>query len=133
MLGVQVDVGQAVQPGQALAEMDPVDLDQRLAALDGEYGRNKAEAMAERCRAINPLVEVDVIPQFLTASNMADLLDRGFDLVLDACDSFRVKVEMIAWCRRRKLPIVVSGSAGGRTDPTQIRLRELSRLSLIPI
>ena len=99
----------------------------QLPALDGQYGRNKAEAMAERCRAINPLVEVDVIPQFLTASNMADLLDRGFDLVLDACDSFRVKVEMIAWCRRRKLPIVVSGSAGGRTDPTQIRLRDLSR------
>ena len=99
----------------------------QLPALDGQYGRNKAETMAERCRAINPLVEVDVIPQFLTASNMADLLDRGFDLVLDACDSFRVKVEMIAWCRRRKLPIVVSGSAGGRTDPTQIRLRDLSR------
>jgi tRNA A37 threonylcarbamoyladenosine dehydratase len=99
----------------------------QLPALDGQYGRNKAEAMADRCRAINPLIDVDVVPMFLTGSNMAELLDRGFDLVLDACDSFRVKVEMIAWCRRRKLPIVVSGSAGGRTDPTQIRLRDLSR------
>ena len=99
----------------------------QLPALEGHYGRNKAEAMAERCRAINPLIDVDAVPQFLTSTNMADLLDRGFDLVLDACDSFRVKVEMIAWCRRRKLPIVVSGSAGGRTDPTQIRLRDLSR------
>jgi tRNA A37 threonylcarbamoyladenosine dehydratase len=34
---------------------------------------------------------------------------------------------MIAWCRRRKLPIVVSGSAGGRTDPTLVRVRDLSR------
>ena len=99
----------------------------QLPALDGQYGRNKAEAMAERCRAINPLVEVDVIPQFLTSSNMADLLDRGFDLVLDACDSFRTKVEAIAWCRRRKQPIVTVGSAGGRSDVTQIRVRDLSR------
>lgn len=99
----------------------------QLPALDGQYGRNKAEAMAERCRAINPLAEVDALPMFLTGGNMEQLLDRGFDLVLDACDSFRVKVEMIAWCRRRKLPIIVSGSAGGRTDPTQIRLRDLSR------
>jgi len=99
----------------------------QLPALEGQYGQNKADAMAARCRAINPLIEVDAVPQFLTASNMADLLDRGFDLVLDACDSFRVKVEMIAWCRRRKLPVVVSGSAGGRTDPTLIRLRDLSR------
>lgn len=99
----------------------------QLPALAGQYGRNKAEAMADRCRAINPLIDVEVVPQFLTASNMGELLDRDFDLVLDACDSFRVKVEMIAWCRRRKLPVVVSGSAGGRTDPTQIRLRDLSR------
>ncbi len=99
----------------------------QLPALEGQYGRNKAEAMAERCRAINPLIEVEVVPMFLTAGNLESLLDRDFDLVLDACDSFRVKVEMIAWCRRRKLPLVVSGSAGGRTDPTQIRLRDLSR------
>jgi tRNA threonylcarbamoyladenosine dehydratase len=99
----------------------------QLPALEGQYGRNKAEAMAERCRAINPLADVEAVPMFLTSGNMEQLLDRGFDLVLDACDSFRVKVEMIAWCRRRKLPIIVSGSAGGRTDPTQIRLRDLSR------
>ena len=47
--------------------------------------------------------------------------------MLDACDSFRSKVELIAWCRRRKLPLVTVGSAGGRTDPTQVRVRDLSR------
>ena len=99
----------------------------QLPALEGQYGRNKCDAMADRCRAINPLVEVRAVPSFLTATNQDELLDQGFDLVLDACDSFRTKVEMIAWCRRRKLPVIVSGSAGGRTDPTQIRLRDLSR------
>ena len=48
----------------------------QLPALDGQYGRNKAEAMADRCRAINPLIDVDVVPMFLTGSNMAELLDR---------------------------------------------------------
>jgi tRNA threonylcarbamoyladenosine dehydratase len=99
----------------------------QLPALDGQYGRNKAEAMAERCRAINPAIGVEALPVFLSAGNMATLLGEGVDLVLDACDSFRVKVELVAWCRRRKLPLVVSGSAGGRTDPTLVRLRDLSR------
>ena len=99
----------------------------QLPALAGQYGRNKSEAMADRCRAINPLIQVDAVPSFLTATNLEALLDRDFDLVLDACDSFRTKAEMIAWCRRRKLPVVVSGSAGGRTDPTQVRMRDLSR------
>jgi len=99
----------------------------QLPALAGQYGRNKAEAMAERCRAINPDIQVDAIASFLTVSNMVELLDRDFDLVIDACDSFRVKVETIAWCRRRKLPILTVGAAGGRTDPTLVRIRDVSR------
>lgn len=99
----------------------------QLHALDGHYGRNKADVLAERCRAIHPNIEVEALASFLTPSNLEELLGRGYDLVVDACDSFRSKVEMIAWCRRRKLPLVVSGSAGGRTDPTQIRIRDLSR------
>jgi tRNA A37 threonylcarbamoyladenosine dehydratase len=99
----------------------------QLFALDGQFGRGKAESLAERCLAINPRLQVEIVPSFLTSANLQSLLDRDYDLVLDACDSFRSKVEMIAWCRRRKLPLVVSGSAGGRTDPTQVRVRDLSR------
>jgi HlyD family secretion protein len=46
VLGVQVDVGQTVQPGQPLAEMDPVDLDQRLAALDASLARAQSVQQA---------------------------------------------------------------------------------------
>lgn len=99
----------------------------QLPAHEGQFGRAKVEAMAARCRAINPQMTVEAIPDFLTAGNLESLLDRGFDLVLDACDSFRSKVELIAWCRRRKLPLIVVGSAGGRTDTTLVRVRDLSR------
>lgn len=99
----------------------------QLPALAGQYGRNKAQAMAERCRAINPAIDAVPVEAFLTPSNLEALLGDGFDLVLDACDSFRTKVEAIAWCRRRKQPIVTVGAAGGRTDPTQVRVRDLSR------
>ncbi len=99
----------------------------QLPALAGQYGRNKARAMAERALAINPALDVAAIEAFVTPSNLEPMLGGGYDLVLDACDSFRAKVEMIAWCRRRKLPLVTVGSAGGRTDPTQVRVRDLSR------
>jgi len=99
----------------------------QLHAIDGEYGRAKVQVMAERARAINPSMTVDAIAQFLTTSNLEELLGRGYDFVLDCCDAFRVKVEMIAWCRRRKIPLIVSGSAGGRTDPTLVTVRDLSK------
>ncbi|CBA15649.1 tRNA threonylcarbamoyladenosine dehydratase [Xanthomonas albilineans] len=99
----------------------------QLPALAGQYGRNKAVAMRERCVAINPMIEAVAVEAFLAPSNIAELLGDGFDLVIDACDSFRVKVESIAWCRRRKLPLLTVGSAGGRTDPTLVRVRDVSR------
>lgn len=99
----------------------------QLPALQGQYGRGKAEAMAERCLGINPGIAVEPVAAFLTPANLDPLLDRGYDLVLDACDSFRSKVEAIAWCRRRKQPVITVGSAGGRIDPTLVRVRDLSR------
>lgn len=99
----------------------------QLPALAGQYGRAKVEAMGERLRAINPGIDLDLRQQFLTPSNLGELLDAPGDVVLDACDSFRSKVEAIAYCRRRKQPIVTVGSAGGRSDVTQVRVRDLSR------
>lgn len=103
----------------------------QLHALDGEYGHPKVDVVARRMRAINPELRVHAITQFLTSANMTDLLGRDelppYSAVLDACDAVKVKVEMIAFCKRRKIPIVVSGSAGGRLDPALVTARDLSK------
>lgn len=99
----------------------------QLPAIEGAYGKPKVSAMAARCVAINPLMSVDAVAGFVTPDNIESHLDAKFDLVIDACDSVSSKVAMIAWCRRRKLHLVVSGSAGGRVDPTLVRVRDLSR------
>lgn len=96
-------------------------------ALDGQYGQLKVEATAARLRAINPSIRVDTIARFLTRDNLVELLSRDHDAVLDACDSLRTKIETVVFCRRRKLPLVVVGAAGGRTDPTRLQVRDLSR------
>lgn len=114
----------------ALIDADEVcvsNTNRQLHALASTLGLSKVAVMATRLRDINPALQVETIERFVTPASLAELLDHGFDLVLDACDAFRVKVEMIAWCRRRKLPLVVCGSAGGRTDATLIRVRDLSR------
>ncbi|WP_425602441.1 tRNA threonylcarbamoyladenosine dehydratase [Luteibacter aegosomatis] len=99
----------------------------QLHALDGQYGKPKVGVLAERAHAINPLMRLEAVESFLTPSNLDDLLDRHYDVVIDACDALKVKLETIVWCRRRKLPLVTVGAAGGRTDPTLIRVRDLSR------
>src|SRR5580692_8610879 len=83
----------------------------QLHALDGEYGKPKVGVIAARAHAINPAIRLEAVERFLTPATLDELLDRGYDVVLDACDAFRVKLEAIAWCRRRKLPMVTVGSA----------------------
>ena len=50
VLGVKVDVGDTVKAGQLLAEMDPVDLDQRLAALDAALARTASSQAAAQAQ-----------------------------------------------------------------------------------
>ena len=98
-------------------------------ALDGTIGRSKVTVLAERLRQINPALEVETIVAFVTPANIPQQLDRGFDYVFDACDAFRVKVEAIVFCRRRKIPLLTCGSAGGRTDPGRVLIRDLNKVA----
>jgi tRNA threonylcarbamoyladenosine dehydratase len=98
----------------------------QLHALAGNYGKPKVAVLAERMRAINPDIQIDAIQEMLTSASLERLLKQGFDYVLDACDSFRVKVEMIAFCKRNKIKILTVGAAGGRADPTLVRVKDLS-------
>ncbi len=96
-------------------------------ALQDTIGRVKVGVMAERLRAIKPELHIDARAEFLTPAKIPALVDEHHDLILDACDAFRVKLELVAACRRAKQPLIVVGSAGGRADPTQVRVRDLSR------
>ncbi|MGE5472405.1 MAG: tRNA cyclic N6-threonylcarbamoyladenosine(37) synthase TcdA [Bacteroidota bacterium] len=105
----------------------------QIHALGEVYGKAKVHAMAERIDAINPDCQVLCVEDFVTPDNVGQLLDRDFSVVIDAIDQVRAKAAMIACCRRRKLPIIVGGAAGGQLDPTQIRAGDLSQTIQDPL
>lgn len=98
----------------------------QIHALSGQIGKEKARAMAERCRLINPEVEVTEVIEFFTAENAERLLKPDFDCVVDAIDSVAHKCALIAACREKGRRLVVSGGAGGKTDPTAVRRADLA-------
>ncbi|PTY36870.1 hypothetical protein BGP77_06185 [Saccharospirillum sp. MSK14-1] len=102
-------------------------------ALEGNIGRMKVDAMAERLRAINPEIEVTAITDFLTPDNLTRYLDPAPDAVLDAIDSVRVKAALINFCKRRRISLVTTGGAGGQIDPLQIKVDDLSRTIQDPL
>lgn len=99
----------------------------QLPALEGQYGKMKVAALAERIRLINPECKVEMIEDFVTPDNFEATLGAGYDAIIDAIDSVKTKAAMIAWCKRRKIRLVTTGGAGGQTDPTQIAVADLSK------
>ncbi len=116
--------------GMTLVDLDDVcesNINRQIHALEGSIGEAKIEAMAKRCERINPDCEVRRKHLFLTEQTIEDVLDREYDFVADAIDSVKHKVALIAACEKRETPIITSGGAGGRIDPTQIQIADLSK------
>ncbi|MBW6390267.1 tRNA cyclic N6-threonylcarbamoyladenosine(37) synthase TcdA [Billgrantia antri] len=119
-----------------LIDLDDVcvsNVNRQLPALDGTIGRPKVDVLAERCRAIQPGIELVADTAFVTPTNLAQRIPEDADYVVDAIDSVVAKAALINWCRRRKLPIVVAGAAGGQTDPTRIKVADLARTEHDPL
>lgn len=112
-----------------LVDLDHVaesNINRQVHALGATLGQAKVLAMRDRVADINPACEVACIEEFVTPDNAATLLP-ACDGVVDAIDQVRAKAALIAHCRRAGIPLVTTGGAGGRADPTQLRVDDLSR------
>lgn len=113
-----------------LVDMDDVcvsNVNRQIHAVTGTFGKPKVEAMAERVRLINPDCEVRAEQIFFTAATAPQLLAPDYDAVLDAIDTRAMKALLIALSRAKKIPVVTTGGAGGRRDPTALRVADLAQ------
>lgn len=99
----------------------------QIHALDGTYGQPKVGVMASRLRAIQPEIEVVERQEFLSDKNVDGFLDAGFEGVIDAIDAVRAKCVLLAKCKERDIPVIACGGAGGRRDPSRIRVDDLAK------
>ncbi|GHE78872.1 tRNA cyclic N6-threonylcarbamoyladenosine(37) synthase TcdA [Thalassotalea profundi] len=105
----------------------------QIHALTSTIGESKVDVMATRIKEINPDCQVNCIEDFVTLDNLAEIIDKKFDYVIDAIDSVNVKTALIAHCKRQKISIMTIGGAGGQTDPSQIQVTDLSRTYQDPL
>lgn len=131
-----------------LIDMDDVcitNVNRQLHALDGQIGRPKVEAIADRVRLINPHCGVKAVAEFFTKTTAGELLggemrnaecgvrndpasalDSDFSFVVDATDRLGNKCLILTACRERGIPVLTIGGAGGKRDGTQVRVRDLA-------
>ena len=98
----------------------------QIHALAGDFGKPKAEMLVRRVKAINPDCVAQPQVVFFTPPTAEQILQAQFDFVVDAIDQTANKCLLIARCRERGLSLVTTGGAGGRRDPTQVRVTDLA-------
>jgi len=114
-----------------IADGDVVDLsncNRQVAALHSTAQQSKAAVMAERIRDINPAIELTVLNEFIQEQRTVELVaNGGFDYAVDCIDTLTPKVWFIKTCIDQGLPIVSSLGAGGKMDPSQIQVEDISK------
>ncbi|HAC22671.1 MAG TPA: tRNA threonylcarbamoyladenosine dehydratase [Porphyromonadaceae bacterium] len=103
-------------------------INRQLPATHATLGQLKADVMAQRLRDINPDIELNVIAEFIKDEKIPEILESAkFDYVVDAIDSLSPKVYLIYNAYKMQLPIVSSMGAGGKIDPSQVKIADISK------
>ncbi len=106
--------------------VDETNANRQLHALDGEFGRPKAEVVAERLRRIAPGATVEPVFAAYGPDTAERIVAAGTSYVVDAMDTVVAKLHVIARCLDLGIPVVTSLGAARRLDPTAIQLTDLS-------
>ena len=107
--------------------VDPTNRNRQLPALSTNHGISKAEIMAERLKAINPELELNVVRSFVNPEMVEENLALQPDYVIDAIDSITPKLTFLRMAFETKTPIVSSMGAGAKLDPTKLQVVDISK------
>lgn len=100
-------------------------VNRQLPAMDGTVGKLKINVISERIKLINPQCQVKLIEDFFTESTADEILSHQFSFVIDAIDSLKNKCLLASKCYEKKIPVIITGGAAGKIDPSKITLCDL--------
>lgn len=99
----------------------------QLGALLSTNGKPKVEAVGNRLKDINPDLKLEMAQIYLINEAIPQILDTHKpDYVIDAIDTLTPKIYLIKHVVDRKIKLVSSMGAGGKMDPTQVMLGDIS-------
>ncbi len=116
--------GITVADGDVIEESN---LNRQLPALISTLGKSKAEVVGNRLLDINPELELKIFAHYLRDELTVNLIEsQRYDYVVDCIDSLSPKVFLIYHSVRKGLKVVSSMGSGGKMDPLQVTVKDIS-------
>ncbi|MBQ7642278.1 MAG: tRNA threonylcarbamoyladenosine dehydratase [Clostridia bacterium] len=111
----------------------PSNMNRQILATLNTIGKYKADAAAERIRAINPDCEAIGHKIFFLPENADEVDFRAFDYVVDAIDTVSGKLAIIEKCRKAGVPVISCMGTGNKLDPTAFKVADIFSTSVCPL
>lgn len=119
-----------------LIDFDTVDItniNRQSIAFKSTVGQKKTTAAMQKIVDINPDIELKLIDSFFEQVTLNHFDFNSFDVVIDAIDSVGSKVLLIKTCIDNSTTIFSSMGAGGKTDPSKIKIDDLFKTTVCPL
>jgi len=103
-------------------------INRQLPALLSNIGEQKTELMKKRIELINPHIKVNIISEFYTKKLNKELFGSSNhmpDLVIDAIDTLKSKIDLIESCYSNNIEIISSFGAGNRIKPEELYIADI--------
>ena len=111
-------------------KFDETNKNRQLTALDSTINQLKAEVLAKRLSDINPQIKLNIISEFVVGERVWEIIETHQpDYIMDCIDSVTPKLEWIIACKRKKLKIITCLGAGGKLDPSKVRVANLEAVN----
>ena len=101
-------------------------LNRNAVATLEDVGNTKAATLKKYINKIIPHCQVEALKVLFSLADASKLLGGNPDFVIDCIDNTNTKEELLEYCVKNNIPVISSGGAGGRIDPTRIEISDIS-------
>ena len=108
-------------------------INRQIIALESTIGMKKTDAFFNRCKDINPEVEITLKDMFFLPENSSTIDFSDVDYVADCIDTVTAKLELIKKCKENDVKIISSMGTGNKLNPSLFEIADISKTSVCPL
>lgn len=113
-------------------DFSKTNINRQLGALADTVGKPKVQVMAERIRAINPEAIVHPVCGLYSAGQREAFFGK-YHFVADCIDLVSCKLDLIAACKEKQIPIISALGTGNKLDAARLEITDISKTMNDPL
>ena len=113
--------------------VDITNINRQLIADTTTIGKPKVEVIKKRALKINPNINVTTYQEFANISNFANIIPSNCSYIVDAIDTVKSKIDLVAYANLNNIPIISSMGTGNKLNPNMFEITDIFKTSVCPL